>query len=129
MAEQDLLTTQISIDLKKYRIRVHKESLHRIGDPMYIQFLVSVDKSMLAFQGLDSDTSGYAAIRVNLPKLRSDFSVDVYSTSLVEKLAQAFGCLEPGCTYRLTGKVMPEARAVVFPASTLQKVDVERPAE
>jgi len=129
MAEQDLLTTQISIDLKKYRIRVHKESLHLIGDPMYIQFLVSVDRSMLAIRGVDNDSSGSSAIRVNLPNLRSDFSVDVYSTSLVDKLAHAFGRFEPSCTYRLTGKVLPEERAVVFPASTLQKVDVERPAE
>ena len=43
MEDNELHTTQISIDLKKYRIRVHKESLHLIGDPAYIQFLVSVD--------------------------------------------------------------------------------------
>lgn len=127
MEDNELLTTQISIDLKKYRIRVHKESLHLIGDPAYIQFLVSVDKSMLAIRGVDSDSSGLAAIRVNLPNLRPDFSYEIYSTSLVDKLAKAFGCFEPNCTYRLTGKVLVEERAVVFSVSTLQKVDVERP--
>ena len=123
------LTTQISIDLKKYRIRVHKESLHLIGDPMYIQFLVNVDQSMLAILGMDNDSSRSAAIRVNLPNLRSDFSYEIYSTSLIDKLAKVFGCFEPNATYRLTGKVIPEKRAVVFPVSTLQKVDIERPSE
>ena len=123
------LTTQISIDFKKYRIRVHKESLHLIGDPMYIQFLVNVDQSMLAILGMDNDSSRSAAIRVNLPNLRSDFSYEIYSTSLIDKLAKVFGCFEPNATYRLTGKVIPEKRAVVFPVSTLQKVDIERPSE
>ena len=39
-----VVTTQISIDLKKGRIRIHKESLRLIGSPNYIQFLVSVDR-------------------------------------------------------------------------------------
>lgn len=129
MSEQDQLTTQISIDLKKSRIRVHKESLHLIGDPMYIQFLVNVERSMLAILGMDNDTSRSAAIRVNLPKLRSDFSYEIYSTSLIDKLAKVFGCFESNSTYRLTGKVIPEKRAVVFPVNTLQKVDTERPSE
>ena len=129
MPEQDQLTTQISIDLKKSRIRVHKESLHMIGDPMYIQFLVNVERSMLAILGMDNDTSRSAAIRVNLPKLRSDFSYEIYSTSLIDKLAKVFGCFESNSTYRLTVKVIPEKRAVVFPVKTLQKVDTERPSE
>ena len=128
MSDQDLLTTQISIDLKKYRIRVHKESLHLIGDPMYIQFLVNVDRFMLAILGMDHGSSKSDAIRVNLPKLPSDFSYENYSTSLIDKLAKVFGCFEANATYRLTGRVIPEKRAVIFPVSTLQKVDAERPS-
>lgn len=128
MEEKKLRTTQISIDLKKHRIRIHKESLHLIGNPMYIQFLVSVNKSVLAIRGVDNDSGGSAAIRVNLPNLRSDFSYEIYSTSLVDKLAKAFGCFEPGCTYRLTGQAFSEERTVVFLVSTLQKVDTERPS-
>lgn len=128
MEEKELCTTQISIDLKKHRIRIHKESLHLIGNPMYIQFLVSVDQSMLAIRGVDNESGGSAAIRVNLPNLRSDFSYEIYSTSLVDKLAKAYGRFEPSCTYRLTGKALPKERAVVFSVSTLQKVDTERPS-
>lgn len=128
MEEEELRTTQISIDLRKYRIRVHKESLHLIGDPMYIQFLVSVDKAMLAIRGIDTNSSGSAVIRMNLVNLRPDFSYEIYSASLVDKLAKAFGCFEPGCIYRLKGKALPKERAVVFLVSTLQKVHTERPS-
>ena len=33
----------MSIDLKKYCIRIHKACLHLIGDPKYIQILVNLD--------------------------------------------------------------------------------------
>ena len=75
-----VVTTQISIDLKKGRIRIHKESLRLIGSPKYIQFLVSVDRSMLAIRGIDTDSSGSAAIRI-IPQLQADY--EIYSTSLV----------------------------------------------
>lgn len=116
-------TTQISIDLKKHRIRVHKESLRLMGDPKYIQFLVSVDRSMIAVRGVDTDVSDAAAIRISLPQLASDFSIEIYSTSLVDKLAEAFSGFDTTCTYRLTGTVLADERAAVFPVSTLQKVE------
>ena len=49
MNEPSNLFTQISIDLKKFRIRVHKESLHLIGDPKYIQFLVKLLFASVSF--------------------------------------------------------------------------------
>lgn len=118
-----VVTTQISIDLKKGRIRIHKESLRLIDSPKYIQFLVSVDRSMLAIRGIDTDSSGSAAIRI-IPQLQADY--EIYSTSLVEKIASAFDVFEETCTYRLTGTVLAEERAVVFPVLTLQKFDPER---
>lgn len=117
------ITTSISIDLKKCRIRIHKESLRLIDSPGYIQFLVSVDRSMLAIRGIDTDSSGSAAIRI-IPQLQADY--EIYSTSLVDKIASAFGVFEEICTYRLTGTVLADERAVVFPVNTVQKVDTER---
>ena len=96
---------------------------------MYIQFLVNIDRPMLAILGMDHCSSKSDAMRVNLPNLPSDFSYEIYSTSLIDKLAKVFGCFEANSTYRLTGKVIPEKRAVVFPIDTLQKVDAERPSE
>ena len=38
----------LCIDLKKNRIRIHKLTLHMLGDPEYIQLLVNPDSHMIA---------------------------------------------------------------------------------
>ena len=38
----------LCIDLKKNRIRIHKHTLHMLGDPEYIQLLVNPDTHMIA---------------------------------------------------------------------------------
>lgn len=119
-------TTQIAIDLKKNRIRIHKEALKLIGTPKYIQFLVSVDHSMVAIRGAESDSGTSATIKVDLPNLPSDFSYEIYSKSLVNKLAKAFGCFDPGCAYRLSGYVLREKQAAIFPITSLQRIENER---
>ena len=40
--------TIMSIDPKKHRIRIYKSTLHALGDPMYIQLLVSTTRRIVA---------------------------------------------------------------------------------
>ena len=51
-------TTYVSIDFKRSRVRIYKESLHLIGDPKYIQLMVNVDQRLVAIRGIDRDTRG-----------------------------------------------------------------------
>ena len=117
---------QIAIDLKKNRIRVHKETLRLIGSPKYIQIMVDVDRSMLAIRATEKDSGSCAAIKVDLPNLPADFSYEIYSKSLVGKLSKAFEYLEQGCAYRLTGYTLPEQQAAVFPIDSIQPIENER---
>lgn len=117
------LQTQVSIDFKKHRFRIHKESLRLIGDPKYIQFLVNVNKSQVAIRGIDSDSRESHAHKVNRTILATDFSFEIYSQSFTEKLRTAFDGFDEQCTYRLTGTVFPRERAVVFSITSKQKVD------
>ena len=90
MEESTCLQTQVSIDFKKNRVRIHKESLRLIGDPKYIQFLVNVKESLVAIRGIDTDRHGSNAHRVNRTILASDFSFEIYSHSFTEKLRAVF---------------------------------------
>lgn len=123
MEDTASLQTQISIDFKKNRVRIHKESLRLIGDPKYIQFLVSVKTSQVAIRGIDEDRRGSNAHKVNRTILASDFSFEIYSRTFTEKLRAVFDGFDEACTYRLTGTVLPNDRAVVFSVDSLQKVE------
>ena len=39
MSDKEEGIVSISIDMKKHRIRIHKATLHLLGDPKYIQIL------------------------------------------------------------------------------------------
>lgn len=117
------LQTQVSIDFKKNRIRIHRESLRLIGDPKYIQLLVNVNKSQVAIRGIESDGRDSHAHKVNRTIPGTDFSFEIYSQSFIEKLRNAFDGFDEKCTYRLTGTAFLRGRAVVFPINSKQKVD------
>lgn len=120
---------QMSIDVKKSRLRIHKESLHLIGDPPFIQLMVSVPTRQVAIRSLDRETSGDQAYRVSRSRMISEESVEIYSRPLIDKLQSEFGCFKEEATYRLTGIVLPDERAVVFPLSTLQLFTLDGAAD
>lgn len=123
MCKDGCLQTAMSIDMKKYRIRIHKESLRMIGNPEYIQLLVNVERSQVAIRGMDQNKKGSDAHKVNKAQIQSDFSYEIYSQSLLTKLRSAFPQFEKNCTYRLTGTAFPENRAAVFDVCSLQQVE------
>ena len=124
MNEPSNLFTQISIDLKKFRIRVHKESLHLIGDPKYIQFLVNIDSRLVAIRAVDKEQVDLQTHRVDQTRMESDFSFEIYSRPFIERLCKEFDCLGEGNSYRLTGTAIQSERIAVFPLDSLQKIDI-----
>ena len=121
MSEQTRQQVTIAVDLKKYRIRIHRSTLTLLGTPKYVQFLVSPSAMMLAIQGTDKRTN--YTHRVNLAALHPDNSYEIYSTSFVNKLCSLVEGLDSAYTYRLTGEIIAEENAGVFPLSSLQKID------
>lgn len=121
LSEQIQQQVTMSVDLKKYRIRIHRNTLALLGTPKYIQLLVSPSAMMLAIQGTDKRT--HFTHRVNLDALHPDNSYEIYSTLFVSKLCSLISDLDVGCTYRLTGELVNDDNTAIFPLSTLQKVD------
>ena len=124
MNEPSNLFTQISIDLKKFRIRVHKESLHLIGDPKYIQFLVNINNRLVAIRAVEKEQVDLQTHKVDQTRMESDFSFEIYSRPFIERLCKEFDCLGEGNSYRLTGTAIQSERIAVFPLDSLQKIDI-----
>ena len=121
MSEQTQQQVTIAVDLKKYRIRIHRNTLALLGTPKYIQLLVSPSAKMMAIQGVDTRTR--FTHRVNLSALRPDNSYEIYSSLFVSQLLALVTDLDAKRTYRLTGEIITEENAAVFPLNTLQEVD------
>lgn len=121
MSEQTQHQVTIAVDLKKYRIRIHRNTLALLGTPKYIQLLVSPSAKMMAIQGVDTRTR--FTHRVNLSALRPDNSYEIYSSLFVSQLLALVTDLDAKCTYRLTGEIITEENAAVFPLNTLQEFD------
>lgn len=121
MSEQTQQQVTIAVDLKKYRIRIHRNTLALLGTPKYIQLLVSPSAKMMAIQGVATRTR--FTHRVNLSALRPDNSYEIYSSLFVSQLLALVTDLDAKCTYRLTGEIITEENAAVFPLNTLQEVD------
>ncbi len=112
----------LAIDMRKNRIRVHKNTLHQLGDPGYIQLLVHPEHKLVAIRSLDHDLPGAQAHRVSRTTMLSDNSFEIYSRTLIEKLCQIVGGLKPGC-YRLEGAVDEKHTLALFKLNSLRLVE------
>lgn len=126
MTEHQRHLTQISIDLKKYRIRIHKDSLRLIGDPDYIQLLVNAETQQVAIRAVQRATAGSHAHKISRAKSTSD-SCEIYSRPFCDKLCSDFDCFHAKASYRLTGVVVPSQNAAVFSLRSAQLIESEEP--
>ncbi|MDD4422898.1 MAG: hypothetical protein PHD46_07665 [Eubacteriales bacterium] len=123
MSEYPSLTTTMSVDLKKFRIRIYKTVIHQIGDPKYIQLLVNPDEMAVAIRSVEHELSGDQTHRVSERQLRADNSVEIYSRPFISKLCEVVSGLNVGYSYRLSGVVIPAEKTVVFSLKTLQIIE------
>lgn len=121
MSEQTRRQVTIAVDLKKHRIRIHRNTLALLETPKYVQFLVNPSAMMLAIQGTNKRSN--FTHRVNPAALHTDNSYEIYSTSFVSKLCSLVDNLDTKYTYRLTGEIITDKNTGIFPLSTLQRID------
>ena len=113
---ESLTPTSVSIDLKKFRIRIFKTTIHALGDPKYIQLLVKPKNKTVAIRSVEKETSGDQAHKV---KMVSGDSYEIYSRPFVTKLCEVVGGLDPQYSYRMAGEIVPAQKMAVFSLNTL----------
>ncbi|HIQ83367.1 MAG TPA: hypothetical protein IAA52_09745 [Candidatus Pullichristensenella stercorigallinarum] len=65
MTENCLQPVAMTIDAKKPRLRIHKSTIHRMGDPKYIQLMIDPEGRRIALRGVDRHIPGQHEIRVD----------------------------------------------------------------
>lgn len=81
MAEQvSASEVSIALDMKKNRIRIHKPTVHMLGDPKLIQLLFDPEDIVVAIVCPESEVPGGQEIRIN-PKYfkRGENDVEVFA--------------------------------------------------
>lgn len=116
-------TEIMSFDLKKFRIRIHKSTIHAIGDPRYIHLLVSPDKRTVGVRGLFGQAPDKDAHRVKQHLMESENSYEIYSRSFLQELCEVVGGLEEKCSYRIMGKIIKAQNLAVYSLDTVTKIE------
>ena len=86
-------------------------------------YVDTVEEMMVAIRAVDKEHTNDQTHKVG--KKMHNRNVEFYSRAFIERLCSICGDLERGSTYRLTGRVYPEQRALLFPLKTIRKVSEE----
>ena len=108
----------IAMDLKKGRIRIHKQTLHLLNDPCYIQFLVNPDRKTIVIK-----VCGKEAPLAHRIRYKASVDCDFYSKELLHRLRSVSEDLADGQTYRLEGELYPDRGLALFHMDELRPVD------
>ena len=110
----------MAIDMKKYRLRIHKQTLKLLGSPFFVQLLISPKSRVLVILRCEKEAPGGQEIPVTFDKPNSSGTFDIYSKELITRIQKEFGGLDLPGLYRLEGFPVPEKNGVCFPLSTLR---------
>lgn len=119
--DENRIGVSLSVDLKKFRLRIHKTTLNQLGQPRYIQLLVSPKEKAIAIRGLEKRCK--EAHKVSFTRMKPDNSFELYSKQLVITLMSLLPDLEKNFTYRLTGEVHTDEKVAFFPLDTIQRFE------
>ena len=107
-------TPALAVDLKKQRIRIHKQTLYLLNNPRYIQLLVNPEKKAIIIKTCNKND--YQAHRINYGYSKD---CEFYSKELVKQLSIVSSNLTEGHTYRILGILHSDAGFALFQMDTL----------
>lgn len=112
MNSQEMMKPSICIDLKKKRIRIHKATLHQMGDPEYIQLLVHPEKQSLVIR-ICLETDKFSQ-RVRLYPVKSDYCYELYCTGLLKEMKSVTVGWKDKRSFRIYGMFNRAQNAALF---------------
>ena len=92
------------IDLKKKRIRIHKKTLHLLGDPDYVQILVNPSTATIALRS--SAAQDYRSERIKWSLVSGKQCCEFYSKYLIESLRGVCFAWEDDRCYHIDGQLI-----------------------
>ena len=102
----------VCVDLKKGRLRVHKITLHILGDPDYILLLINPTTGVLAIKETIPDD--YLGLKIRKEMLTDGNSYEIYSKDLFRALTTIRSDWETNKSYRIYGDHESKSNAAIF---------------
>ncbi len=97
----------ISLDMKKRRLRIHRQTLRMMNNPEYIYIWVNPEEKAIAICACES--SNKDALKVPTGR-----NCEIFSTGLFEELKNLNIGLFADCTYRLFGVLSQKNKVARF---------------
>lgn len=98
--------------MRKNRIRIHKQTLHMLGDPDFVQILVNPQNQTIAIRC--SNSKDYQAQRIKWKVLANNNCCELYSKYLIDALCDTFLHLDNKHAYSITGQLYKKDRLAHF---------------
>ena len=119
--DENNFNATISLDMKKFRIRIYKATLNLLGPPKYIQLLVNPTECIVAVRGLEERCK--ESHEVSFTRIKPDNSYELYSKQLILTLMSLLPDLEKVCPNRLSGEAHFNANIAFFTLNTSLRVE------
>lgn len=113
----------ITVDMKKYRIRIHKNTLRALGNPERVQLLLHPTEPTIMVRCPQKGEPFGQEEKVVFDKPGNDGTFQLYSKELINRLQRIYPCFEKNHVYRLYGVMEPEVHAACFTFHHIQSAD------
>ncbi len=113
----------IAIDLKKFRIRIHKSTLRGLGEPKIVQLLFNPDRRALLISCPTKSISESQDEKVLFDKAGTDGTYQLYSRSLIKRMQKICPGLEDNCLYHVHGTYIKNMNAAFFSIDNCIRVE------
>ena len=100
------------VDMRKGRIRIHKNTLHALGDPGFVLLVVNPEEHTFGIKCSMVDDK--LAHRVRRSTMESRVCYEIYSKSLMSAFHKLCPDWDDKKNYRLEGNVITDENMVVF---------------
>ena len=119
-------TPVILLDKKKSRIRIHRQTLHLMGDPQFVVFLVNPEQRAIALCKSCKDDK--LAHKIDWDRLSGHTCCEVYSTGLMRALESLCPHLSSAFSYRIAGRMIPHFGIAQFKVDESVAIDCALPS-
>ncbi len=106
----EIIRPSIAVDMKKNRIRIHKNTLHALGDPAFVMLIVNPEEHTLGIKCSMQDEK--RAHRVRKSTVKKD--CELYSKSLMSALRELCPGWDGRKSYRMEGEIIAGENMAVF---------------
>ena len=122
MSENISIRTTLGVNVGRNIIRINRTTLRAIGNPEYVQLLVSPESRAIAVRAVDRAEEDYQTFRIPRKIRGSDLPATITSQTFMNLLTATFPELSPEHSYQLSGIIVPSERITLFSMDTITTV-------